>query len=102
MLTDKQIKNLKKGDRLIFVRYGECLSWQIGNVFTFSNWYESRYSFPEKLFQVQELINMGNLVHNASVYDVEIFDSSKHKRFKIMTEDELRKDESDFISKYGE
>ncbi len=45
---------------------------------------------------------MGNLVHNASVYDVEIFDSSKHKRFKIMTEDELRKDESDFISKYGE
>lgn len=97
MITKKQIKNLKKGNRLIFFQNGGVLSTDKGNVFTFSNWWED----DKYYWQCKELLSMGNRTHNFSIYDLELFDPQKHKQFNIMDEQKITGGEKEFIRKYG-
>jgi hypothetical protein len=86
-----------KGDKLIFVHYGEVLSADIGNVFTFSNYKDELKMY----WQCEELLSMGNTVHGFATHVVEKFDPSVHTKFRIMNTEELQKDINDFIKKYG-
>ena len=101
MITKQQIENLKPGDKLIFVEFGQVLSANIGNVFTFSNWYKEDELKDKIYWQCQELHDMGNSVHGFFIYHVEIFDPQKHKNFKIMNIDSLKQDEDNFFKLYG-
>lgn len=111
-----------KGTKIIFVRDGGVLNTNIGNVFTFANWWDRESAknnsfyrmYPYRLtdfdegqnnhhryFQVEELLAEGNTDHNLSFYCVEIFDPIKHKEFKLMTPEVLAQERKAFIEKYG-
>lgn len=122
MITDKQIENLKPGDKLIFVINGMVLSTGVGNVFTFSNWYgrkaaknDSWYNmYPKYLvdldeggkeyrtaWQCKELHDVGLEGHNFSIYHVELFDEKKHTTFVMMNNMIIYAQQSEFEKKYG-
>lgn len=96
MITQEQIDDLKEGDKLIFYQDGGGLSTNIGNVFTFANWYEEK-----NYWQCKELHNQGNHIHNFSIYDTELFDENIHKEFVLMDEEKLVAKQREFIEKYG-
>ena len=98
-----EINSLKRGDKLFFYKYGGVLSTSKGNVFTFSKWYDNNgKDSPSKYhWQCEELIALGNNVHNFSIFDVELFDKTKHKKYKIMTPSKLKEEERAFIEKFG-
>ena len=105
MITDEQIANLKKGDKLIFSR-NVGLSAKVGNVFTFSNWKECSWLKEWKpglvrYFQCQELLDMGNEQHSFPIHDTELFNTDTHKKYKIMSADILNQDKIDFIKTWG-
>lgn len=104
-MSEQQIKNLKKGKKLIFTHDGGVLSASIGNVFTFSCWYyklkddiNRRYFY----WQCQELIDKGNYEHNFPIYCTELFDPIIHTTHLIMNSENLDAQRREFISKYGE
>lgn len=104
MLTEKQIEELKPGDRLIFFEYGGVFSASKGNVFTFSNWYkEDDYWYPGKNhWQCKELHASGNHEHNFHIRNVDLFDESIHKEYVLMSVEKLNSDRLAFIEEYGE
>lgn len=116
---------MNKGDKLIFIRPSGGLTGKIGDVVTFSNWYDrdaavraknSFYEmFPDRLteldeggreyqsyFQCQELLDCGNIVHNMPTRHTESFNPDNHRTFRILTVEIIKKEEQDFINKYGE
>ena len=100
MITQEQIDNLRVGEKLIFFRDGGVISAKKGAVFTFSNWYE-KYGNEKHIWQCKELLDLGNNVHNFSIYDTEIFNETIHKDFILMNEYKLSEQKKDFIKKYG-
>jgi|ERR1700722_3222349 len=101
MITDKQIKNLKSGDKLIFVEFGQVLSTQKGNVFTFSNWLHRPLN-EFHFWQAQEILDMGNKDHNFGIEYTELFDPKIHKQYRVMNKDRLLSEEKQFIEVYGD
>ena len=111
-MTEKEIRNLKKGDKLIFFRYGGVLSAQKGNVFTFSNWKEQseeeKKYFPteprisDRYFQCCEIHERGNHQHSFSIYDVEPYNPKVHTDANLMSPDKIRTGEKDFIETWGD
>lgn len=104
MITKEQIDNLKGGERLIFFRNGGVLSTDIGNVFTFANWWEENdVMCPGKHYwQCRELHDTGNHEHNFSIYDTELFDEKRHRDFVLMDEEKLVSHIREFIEEYGD
>jgi hypothetical protein len=105
MISDNQINNLKDGDKLIFFRDGGVLSAAVGNVLTFANWHFSKFQYgsskQKKYWQCVELHNLGNHVHNFSIYDTELFDENIHKDFVLMDEKKIVENQQKFIKTYG-
>lgn len=101
MLTDTQRKNLQPGTKLIFIRNGGMLSYNEGYVFTFANWKKSERDDPWRYAQFQELLDTGNSVHNANIYDMEIFDEKIHKNFTVVTSQVLSSNYTDFVRNHG-
>lgn len=97
----KQINQLKKGDKLIFIRNGGVLSADIGNVFTFSNWKMSDRKLGKRYWQSVELLMFGENEHCFSIFDVELFDEKVHTNFTIVNEEVLKKDEELFVKEFG-
>jgi hypothetical protein len=91
------MNNILPGTKLIFIGYSGVLSGRPGEVYTFANWYGHNSNY----WQCQELIDMGNREHNFPSSAVEVFDPNKHTNYKIMTPELLRKQEEQFIEKYG-
>lgn len=102
MLTQQQIKNLKKGDKLIFIQNGMVLMSKKGNVFTFSNFFTCPWMGDTSFWQSEELISMGNYEHNFGIEDVELFDENIHKEFVVMNKEKILQTEKTFIEMYGE
>lgn len=103
MITDKQILNLKKGDKLIFHRSGGVLSTKKGRVFTFSNWHDDSVLLPQPhtYWQCEELLARGNHLHNFLIYDTEVFDPGIHTEYELVDEEILRNDHREFVKKFG-
>jgi len=124
--TQEERDNLKKGDKLIFFQYGEILSAEEGNVFTFERWYDldtmdkedSYYKMCiepnqreldaykvggykyHQYWQASEVLSRSPF-HNFSIWDVELFDPKVHTNFRLMSEAEALKDHNNFVEKYG-
>lgn len=117
MLTIEERKNLKPGDKLIFVQPSGVLMGRPGEVYTFcrfKTWEmsneQSVCGIPEhwrsdyadgQIIQLQEFIDQGNWVHGYYSYCFEIFDPNKHKNWHYVTADYIKQRESDFIHKFG-
>ncbi len=97
-ITGDQIDNLKLGDKLIFIRNGGVLSANVGNVFTFANWC---HPLERDYWRSVELQRMGNFDHSFCIYDTALFDEKVHAEFVLMTEERLKADYSEFVTKYG-
>ncbi|CAB4148892.1 hypothetical protein UFOVP535_31 [uncultured Caudovirales phage] len=100
MITDEQIENLKYGDKLIFFRNGMSLSCDKGNVFTFSHWSPiySDTENPKEFWKCCELYDNPN--HNFSIYNLELFDETKHFDYNIMTKEKLNEDVINFNKRF--
>lgn len=94
-------KVLQSGTKLIFYQDGGVLSTKKGNVFTFANWVDAPGEQPNKYWQCQELLDMGNKAHSFSIHDVDIFDPKIHKGYIIMTRLILIGNKQEFIREYG-
>lgn len=108
------IKNLKLGDKVIFIRHGGTVSVGKGNIFTFSNWLTPLLQLqkchyipnhwlkePIKYFQCLELLQQGNTEHGMDAFCIEVFNPLVHKDYVLMDADRLEHDKAEFISKYG-
>ena len=118
MLTLQERRDLKRGDKLIFVNASGTLSGRPGEVWTFYGFYTWEMShknsvggIPEhwkpdfsdgKLIQLQEQIDAGNFVHNYSYEDLEVFDPAKHKEFRMMSVSGIHQAMHDFTQRYGD
>lgn len=98
-MTAEEIKNIKEGDRLIFVEHGGVLSTSKGNVFTFWKWHESSVGGKNEFWKCIELKD--NPYHNFGVWSVELFDENIHKEYNIMTSQKLNNNVIEFIKKFG-
>jgi hypothetical protein len=98
MITKKQIDKLKRGDKLIFFRFGGVLAAQKGFVFTFSNWDNDNEKW---YWQCIELHDMGNHRHTFSIYDTELFDENIHEGYTLMDREKLCDQDKKFIEKFG-
>jgi hypothetical protein len=101
MITEEQIANLKGGEKLIFVEWGGTLSTDIGNVYTFANWFEHK-TLPKRYFQCQELLDMGNTVHNMAIHRTELFNPEIHKEYRIMDAEKINQDLAEFTKQFGD
>jgi hypothetical protein len=100
-MTTEEVQQLKPGDRLIFVRGGSGVNYRRGNVFTFSNFYESVFDGCHYC-QFAELHAEGNHVHNMQIEGyLELFDPSVHVGYRIMDGKEIQKDLDNFHEKFG-
>lgn len=99
-----KIDSLKKGDKVIFTRFGGVFSAYTGRVFTFSNWFTSRhFTRAEKCwFQVEELHAQGNHMHNFNIWDTDIFDPVVYPKHEFANSEVLERDMKEFIRDYGE
>lgn len=93
-MTEQQKENLKYGDKLIFIRNGNVLSTNKGNVFTFHSWHDKHKEF----FKCLELID--NPYHNFGISCTELFDVNIHKEFKLMSEENLNNDVLEFNNRF--
>ena len=101
-LVNMITEDIKRGDKVIFTERGGVLSTDKGNVFTFYGWWTTHWG-SNRFWQCQELIDEGNIEHNFSAYECEIFDPEKHAYLnpKFMNHKELEKNRREFIEKYG-
>lgn len=100
-MTAEQIEQLKPGDKLIFIKGGSGVNYRRGNVFTFSNFYQTPWNDIHSC-QFVELHAEGNHEHNAFIEGhLELFDLSVHKEYRMMDGKEIQKDLDDFHEKFG-
>lgn len=109
--------NLKQGDKVVAVVTTNDLAIKRNYVYTFSHWYTSELAkvanpyylnHPQLVefldagvyFQVKELINIGNNVHNFDCAYFELYNSSKHPNAIFMTSEKYLAIEHDFITKH--
>lgn len=110
-MNSKEIMEIKKGDKLIFIKDGGVLSARINYVYTFSNWkgenkdknkLKENWDNGLRIFwQCEELHNIGNHEHGFGIQFVELFNPQKYKDYIVITPELLQKNEIDFIKTFG-